>query len=64
MTKTFKGYSVNIIQSFHITRQPNCLSETSHTEPILASIKNISEHPTIKNIKHRVSNSGGKFTPE
>ena len=62
VAETFHEFFSNVVKALNISQKPYLISGTSQTDPVLRSIEKFSEHPSIINIKNRMSNSNCTFS--
>ena len=60
--ETFHEFFSNVVKTLYISQNPYLTFGTSQTDPVLQSIQKFSKHPSIINIKNRMSNSNCTFS--
>ena len=61
IAETFHEFFSNVVTTLNISQNPYLISGISRTDPVLQSIEKSSKHPSILNIKNRMSNSNCTF---
>ena len=61
VAETFHEFFTNVAETLNISKNSYTIFGTCQTDPVLQSTVKVSEHPSIINIKNRMSNSNCTF---
>ena len=62
VAEIFHKFFSNAVKNLNVSQSPYLISGTFQTDPVLQSIEKFSKHPSIINIKNRMSNSNCTFS--